>query len=145
MALAAVGVVPVTAREDMAALRDAALDARRALEALEYGAPRGDGPRGPGVGDPVAARAEANLAARARLDAAEAEIARWRARFARAGAFGPAGGGVLAGGLRCAWLHWAGLEPWAEVARSTGRPSADAARAAAGAALDLVDMMGWPA
>lgn len=143
--MAAVGVVLVSGRELMEQLRQAALDARRCRELLEYGRPRRPGQGGRGVGDPTFTAVAGREGAADCLQEAEAFIRRERRRFERAGAFGdPAALRPLQAGLACAWLHSAGLLPWADVARKVGKPSADAARVAAGAALDMVDALGWP-
>lgn len=143
--MAAVGVVLVTSRELMGQLRQAALDARRCGELLEFGRPRRPGQGGTGIGDPTFSAVTSRDGAADRLREAEAFIARERRRFERAGAFGdPAALRPLQAGLACAWWHSVGLMPWADVACKLGKPSADAARVAAGAALDMVDALGWP-
>ena len=143
--VAAVGVVLVTSRELVEQLRQAALDARRCRELLEFGRPRRPGQGGTGIGDPTFAAVTSRAGAADRLRKAQAFISQERRRFERAGAFGdPAALSPLQAGLACAWWHSAGLMPWTTVAREVGKPSADAARVAAGAALDMVDALGWP-
>ena len=143
--MAAVGVVLVTSRELMEQLRQAALDARRCRELLEFGRPRRPGQGGAGIGDPTFSAVTSREGAADRLRKAEAFISQERRRFGRAGAFGdPAALRPLQAGLACAWWHSAGLMPWGDVAAKVGKPSADAARVAAGAALDMVDALGWP-